>query len=200
MIDARLRPVKDRVARPFVRVLAPRVSPSVLTSASLVTGVAAGAFAALELFVVALGFWWLSRVADGLDGAVARRRGSTSDLGGYLDQLADTVVYAVVPLGLAVAVDERATWIACAALLAAFYVNSVSWAYLSALIEKRGQAGPAPTSISMPVGVVEGAETILLYSLMLALPRWLTGWMWLMTALVVATIAQRALGARTLRS
>ncbi|MDZ7678832.1 MAG: CDP-alcohol phosphatidyltransferase family protein [Acidimicrobiales bacterium] len=200
MIDAHLRPVKDRVARPLVRVLAPRMSPSALTSASLVTGVAAGAFAALELFVVALLLWWLSRVADGLDGAVARQRGSTSDLGGYLDQLADTVVYAVVPLGLAFAVDDRATWIACAALLASFYVNSVSWAYLSALMEKRGQAGRTPTSISMPVGVIEGTETIVLYSLMLALPRWLTGWMWLMTALVVATIAQRALGARTLRS
>lgn len=179
---------------PPARVLAPRTPPLALTGVSLVVGAGAGLAAAFGGYWLALGLWWVSRVADGLDGAVARIRGASSDLGGYLDQLADTFVYAAVPLGIAFTVDDRATWIACAVLLAAFYLNSVSWAYLAALAEKRSttRAGDRPvTSIVMPAGLIEGTETIVLYSLMLSVPGWQPGWMWLMAGLVGVTIIQR---------
>ena len=194
MLDTRLRPLKDRIAGPLAQVLAPRTPPLALTGVSLAAGVGAGLAAGFGEFWIALGLWWVSRVADGLDGAVARLRGSSSDLGGYLDQLADTVVYAAIPLGIAFAVDDRATWIACAFLLATFFLNTVSWAYLAALVEKRAIAGAdgAPvTSIVMPAGLIEGTETIVLYSLMLAVPAWQPGWMWLMAGLVGVTILQR---------
>jgi phosphatidylglycerophosphate synthase len=194
MLDTTLRPMKDRVVAPLARALAPRVPPPVITGASLVAGVGAAVTAGFGLYWIALALWWTSRVADGLDGAVARQRGTSSDLGGYLDQLSDTVVYAAIPLGIAFAVDDRATWIACAVLLATFFLNTVSWAYLAALIEKRARAHTAPvTSIVMPAGLIEGTETIVLYSLMLAVPTWQPGWMWLMAALVAVTIAQRVL-------
>ena len=84
--------------------------------------------AAAGFVVVAVVLWLLNRALDGLDGAIARARGRGSDLGGYLDMLADVVVYAAVPLGVAVSVDTRSGWMAAAVLLGSFYVNAVSWA------------------------------------------------------------------------
>lgn len=204
MIDHRLRDVKDRAIEPVARRLAAaRVAPGWLTFAGMVGGVGAGVLAWRGFTWWALVAWLAGRAFDGLDGAVARRGGRAGDLGGYLDQLADTVGYAAVPLGLAAGIGSAGVWAACAVLVASFYVNIVSWAYLSALAEKRGAgavASGATTSIVMPTGVVEGAETIVLYALMLAVPAWLPGWFWLMAALVVLTVVQRVVwAARHLR-
>jgi phosphatidylglycerophosphate synthase len=193
VIDARLRPLKDRLLDPVAGAAARRCGPLPFTVASLGLGLGAALAAASGLVIWSVVLWLTGRVSDGLDGAVARRRGVTSDLGGYLDILGDTVVYAAVPIGVAVAVDQRAAWIAVAFLLAAFYVNAVSWAVLSALLEKRRPArevGSAP-SVHMPAGLIEGAETIVLYTLLLAFPGQATSWFVLMAVLVGVTIVQR---------
>lgn len=195
MIDARLRPVKDRAARPLAAALARRCGPFPLTVAALAAGLAAAGAAAAGLVVVSVVLWLANRLLDGLDGAVARERGASSDLGGYVDIVADTVVYAAVPLGIAVAVDDRAAWIAVAALIATFYVNAVSWAYLAALLEKR-RAGAATTgeitSVRMPAGLVEGAETVVLMTIMLAFPSQAVTWFAVTAALVAMTVVHRA--------
>lgn len=198
MIDIALRPVKDRLLEPFVVVLAPRIGPLALTSLALVAGLGAATAAASGLVIASVALWLSGRLLDGLDGAVARRRDGGSDLGGYLDILADSVVYAAVPVGIAVGVGERATWIAVGVLLATLYVNTVSWAYLAALFEKRragaGVTGEA-TSVRMPVGLVEGVETIVLYTAMLAMPSLATAWFLAMAVLVALTVLQRVVAA-----
>jgi phosphatidylglycerophosphate synthase len=195
VIDQKLREAKDRAIDPVVRVLvARRVGAGWFTAAGLLTSMAAGALAWRGLTWWALAAFLAGRVFDSVDGAVARRAGTASDLGGYLDQLADTVGYALVPLGLAAGIGTTEVWAACAVLVASFYVNIVSWAYLSALAEKRGAGVAAQgtaTSIVMPTGLVEGAETVVLYAAMLAFPGWLPGWFWLMAVLVAVTVAQR---------
>jgi phosphatidylglycerophosphate synthase len=160
--------------------------------------VATGVLAWRGLHWWALALFLAGRVFDSVDGAVARRGGTASDLGGYLDQLADTVGYAAVPLGLAAGAGTTAVWAACAVLLASFYVNIVSWAYLAALAEKRGSGATAQdvaTSIVMPTGLVEGAETVALYAAMLVIPGWLPGWFWVMAGLVAVTAVQRVVWA-----
>ena len=195
MIDQKLREAKDRAIDPVVRgLVALRVGAGWFTAAGLITSLAAGALAWRGLTWWALAAFLAGRVFDSVDGAVARRAGTASDLGGYLDQLADTVGYALVPLGLAAGIGTTEVWAACAVLVASFYVNIVSWAYLSALAEKRGAGVAAQgtaTSIVMPTGLVEGAETVVLYVAMLAFPGWLPGWFWLMGALVALTVVQR---------
>lgn len=195
LIDQRLREAKDRAIEPVARrLVAMRVPAGWLTAAGLVASVASGVLAWRGLSWWALAVFVLGRMLDGLDGAVARRAGTASDLGGYLDQLADTVGYAAVPLGLAAGAGSAEAWAACAVLVASFYVNIVSWAYLAALAEKRGAGAAAQgvsTSIVMPTGLVEGAETIVLYVLMLAVPGWFVGWAWSMAVLVALTVVQR---------
>lgn len=195
LIDQRLREAKDRAIEPVARrLVAMRVPAGWLTAAGLVASVVSGVLAWRGLSWWALAVFVLGRVLDGLDGAVARRADTASDLGGYLDQLADTVGYAAVPLGLAAGAGSAEAWAACAVLVASFYVNIVSWAYLAALAEKRGAGAAAQgvsTSIVMPTGLVEGAETIVLYGLMLAVPGWFVGWAWSMAVLVALTVVQR---------
>jgi phosphatidylglycerophosphate synthase len=198
MLDARLRPAKDRLVEPIVIRLAPWMPPLVLTGLSLITGVAAGVVAAAGISWWPLGLWWLSRIADGFDGPVARARQGSSDLGGYLDILGDTVVYAAIPLGVATASGNQKVWIATGVMLATFYVNAVSWLFLAAVIEKRQAGTIAPrasigttTSIVMPSGLVEGTETIVVYSLLLAVPDRAVWWCWVTAVLVALTALQR---------
>ena len=82
MIDARLRRMLDRPLTAIARSLdVPWISPDRLTIAGLVVGVASAVAAGLQWWAVALVLWLVSRVIDGLDGALARRRRSTTSDG-----------------------------------------------------------------------------------------------------------------------
>lgn len=203
MLDRSLRPVKDRLLEPAAALIARRMSADVVTGTSLTTSLVAAGLAASGRYWIGLAAWLVGRVLDGLDGPVARRRGEASDLGGYLDMLADTVGYAAVPVGVAVGVDDRSTWVAVAVLLGLFFVNAISWSYLAAVLEKRG-AGAATTgeatTITMPPALIEGSETVVLFSLFVALPGWASWIFALMAALVAVNVAQRlAWAGRALR-
>lgn len=199
MWDLRLRPAKDRLLEPAAGVLARHVGPAAVTAASLAVTLAAAGLAAAGEPRAALAAWLGGRLLDGLDGPVARRRGEASDLGGYLDMLADTIGYAAVPIGVAAGVDQRTTWSAVAVLLGLFFVNTISWSYLAAVLEKRG-AGVATTgeatTITMPPALIEGTETIVLFGLFVAVPRWASWTFALMAALVAVNVVQRVAWAR----
>lgn len=199
MLDLRLRPLKERLLEPAAARLAPRVSADALTAIALVVTLGAAALAAAGQPLAAVVAWLVGRLLDGLDGPVARHRGAASDLGGYLDMLADTVGYAAVPIGVALGVDERSAWVAVSVLLGAFFVNAISWSYLSAVLEKNGAGAAATgelTTITMPPALVEGTETIVLFSLFIALPDWSTWLFGVMAALVTANVVQRLAWAR----
>jgi phosphatidylglycerophosphate synthase len=194
MIDRRLRVAKDLVVGPVAARMAGRVHPMLLTLFAFLAGVGGGVAAGFGLRRTAVAVWLIGRVFDGLDGAVARRSGRHSDLGGYLDMLGDTIGYTAVPIGIAVSQDDTIVWIACAVLLASFYVNTVSWTFLAAIAEKRGSGAIEQgerTTIHMPAGLIEGAETIVLFTLMLAVPGGAAELFLAMAALVAVTIGQR---------
>lgn len=198
MIDRRLRVAKDRTVEPLAARISGRVSPMALTTLAFAAGVGGGVAAGFGLRWIAVVVWLAGRVFDALDGAVARRSGRQSDLGGYLDMLGDTIGYAAVPIGIAVSQDDTTLWIACAALLASFYVNTMSWTFLAAIAEKRGSGAIEQgehTTIHMPAGLIEGAETIVLFTLMLAIPGRATELFVVMAVLVAMTIGQRVVWA-----
>ena len=200
MLDEQLRPTKDRILSPLMNGPVASVPPLALSLAALATSISAAVAAWRELAVVAIGLWLISRLADGLDGAVARHQGSASDGGGLLDIVADTIGYAVIPIGIAAAIDTRAGWITVAVLLATFYVNAVSWTYLAALLEKRARgaaATGASTSTIMPRGLVEGTETIVFFTVALAWPGGAVAVLAVMAAAVIVTIIERLWWART---
>lgn len=193
MMDKALRIPKERVLQPFIKPLA-RVSPTTLTVIGLGVGLAAAVAAAFAQPYLALALWIGNRIVDGLDGELARATERQSDLGGYLDIMADLTIYAAIPLGLSFAQASPGTWLALAVLLSLFYINAGSWMYLSALLEKSKQGAFARserTSVTMPTGIIEGTETVIFYSLFLIFPAYLTVLFWVLSSLVILTIFQR---------
>ena len=202
MFDGSLRGVRDAALAPLARALG-SVSPTTLTAIGLVVGIGSAGSAAASNQNLALGLWLANRLIDGLDGAVARQQGTTSDRGGYFDLLADFIVYAAVPVGLVIgspAPDGLA--VPLGLLLGSFYVNAVSWLALSALMEKRSnytmpeRAGDTrKTALIMPSGLIEGAETVIFIAICLLWPGLLSWWFSGMAFLVAVTSVQRALWA-----
>ena len=209
VIDRALRPLKTRLLAPLARPLE-RTSPATITAVGLVVGLGAAAAAAAGRFDVALVAWLLNRMLDGLDGDVARLTGRASARGAYLDLMADLLVYAAVPLGLAAGAvgaglaDPAAAWGAAALAGAAFYVNLGSLAHLSSALAnapeaKRARSAGSAPGIHLPAGLIEGAETVVLIAIALALPALAPWTLGTIAVLVLATAGQRvAWGARRL--
>jgi len=133
----------------------------------------------------------LSRLADGLDGAVARLTRPT-DRGAFLDITLDFVFYASIPLAFALA-DPSANALAAAVLLAAFIGTGSSFLAFSLLAERRGlKAADYPTKgIYYLGGLTEGGETLLCFALMCLWPAHFVWWAYGFAALCVVTLATR---------
>ena len=198
MFDHWLRLLKDRWFTPLARALGPGVSPHLVTWLAAVAGLACAMTASQGMRGVSAALWALNRVLDGLDGTLARMHGRQTDLGGYLDIVLDFVVYAAVPLGVVAGTGPALLWPALW-LLAAFFVNAASWMYLAAIMERRAIGAAARgevTTITMPPGVVAGAETVVLYLVFLLAPRSRRLGFLLMAAFVGVNVAQRLWWAR----
>jgi phosphatidylglycerophosphate synthase len=198
MVDKLLREPKETLLRPLLNRTILQINPTHITVLAMLVGVAAGIAAWQQSFLLAIGLWLLNRVLDGLDGSIARMTERQSDLGAYLDIVLDHVTYIAIPLGIAMADGSSAGFLALALLLASFYVNGATWMYLAALLEKRqagAQATGELTSVTMPSGLIEGAETIGFYLLFLIFPQLLVPLFAVMAVLVVITAGQRIIWA-----
>ena len=194
MFDDVLRVLKDRLLAPVARWLGPGVHPNVVSVAAFLVGVGAAVLAARRAYSGALALWALNRVLDGLDGTLARVHARQSDLGGYLDILLDFTVYALVPLALVIGAPARLNALAGLYLVATFFVNAASWMYLAAILERRAQGAAARgelTTVTMPPGLIAGAETVVFYSLFLLFPRHLAPLFTVMGSLVLVNVVQR---------
>jgi len=172
MFDTRIRKIIDPASDVAGIFLARRgVTANQMTGVGFILGL--GAFAALSLgfYMLGLGLILLNRLADGLDGAIARHRGIT-DLGGYLDIVFDFIFYALVPLGFALAEPERA--IAAAFLIVSFVGTGTSFLAFAIMAQKRGisSAGRGRKSLYYLGGLTEGTETIIVMVLFCLSPEW----------------------------
>ena len=202
MFDDLLRRLKDRLLAPVARAVGGAVPPDVVTVLACVAGLGAAWCGARGAYRAGLALWLASRLLDGFDAALARTQGTQRDLGGYLDLLLDFVVYAAVPIGLVVGRPSMPVALAALVLLASCYVNAASWMYLSAILERRAAGAAARgevTSVTMPPGLVGGAETVVLYAVFFLVPDRLAWAFGTMAALVAVTVVQRVVwAARTL--
>lgn len=197
MFDNQMRRVKEAAFAP-IGLWFGRFSPLTLTGVALLFGLATAVFLAYQLYLWALFGWLLNRSFDALDGVVARQQGRQSDFGGYLDIVADFLVYALVPLGLVLGRPSETGYLLLAILLTSFYVNAASWIYLAAILEKRATGASAQgeeTAIIMPAGLIGGTETILFFLLFILFPGWYPWLFGLLAGLVGLTITQRLLWA-----
>jgi phosphatidylglycerophosphate synthase len=163
-------------------------------------GLGLGLFAALLIAVGQFG-WALvpllaSRVADGLDGAVARATQKT-DFGGYLDIAADFLFYSAIPMAF-VLYDPASNGAAGAFLLASFYFNGTSFLGYAILAEKHGHKTTAQgqKSLYYSNGILEGTETIVFFVILCLLPAYFSPLAWVFGALCFATATLRIYAAK----
>jgi phosphatidylglycerophosphate synthase len=203
VLDGVMRRVIDPplalLARPLARL---RVSADALSLAGLLFGLGcAGAIAAAFPAWVAVTLLALGRLADGLDGALARHASQPvpgpTDFGGYIDIVFDFIFYGAVPLAFAVR-DQSGNGIAAAVLLFSFYVNGASFLAFATLAAKRGLTTRArgEKSLYFTAGLAEGTETIAVFVVMCLWPRLFPPLAWGFACVCFVTAAGRVLLAR----
>ncbi|NHX27879.1 CDP-alcohol phosphatidyltransferase family protein, partial [Escherichia coli] len=161
MLDAAMRKLIDPpLNRLGARMARAGIGADTVTLAGLALGLLAAVVIALGAPGLALVPLLASRLADGLDGAVARATQKT-DFGGYLDITADFLFYGAVPMGF-VWLDPGVNGAAGAFLLASFYVNGASFLGYAILAERAGMQTTArgAKSLYFTGGLLEGTETI----------------------------------------
>jgi len=192
MLDARLRPLIDPPLNAAGRMLA---SIGVTANGLTFTGLALGLGGAVAIALGHIG-WGLAlilanRLADGLDGAVARVRGP-SDLGGYFDIVADFAFYVSIPIGFGVLAAENA--VPALVLVASFVLTGVSFLAFAVIAAKRGAetAAHGRKSFFYSTGLAEGTETIAVFIAMCLFPAWFGVLAYGYAALCALTVVQRS--------
>ncbi|MCB0107294.1 MAG: CDP-alcohol phosphatidyltransferase family protein [Caldilineaceae bacterium] len=192
MQDAYLRRQKDRFLAPMAGQMFAAIHPNAVSIIAMFIGLGSVAAVVAQFYWVGLTLWAINRIMDGLDGVIARVHQKQSDFGGFLDLFLDFVIYVTVPIAFIWAMPTTANLWAGIALLGSYVMNSISWTTLAALLEKRHrQSSNRLTSMEMPTGLVEGAETMLFYTLFYFLPGSVAILFALMAVLVYDTAAQR---------
>ena len=172
MIDAALLPPIRAVLDAPARALVARgIGADQVTLAGFGIGLLALPALWAGWYIVALVLILANRLADGLDGIMARQVGPT-DRGAFLDIALDFFFYATVPLGFALAAPENA--LPAAVLICGFVGTGSSFLAFATIAAKRGmQAEAYPTKgIFYLGGLTEGTETIAVFVLMCLYPSW----------------------------
>ncbi|MEC8727211.1 MAG: CDP-alcohol phosphatidyltransferase family protein, partial [Pseudomonadota bacterium] len=159
MLDTKLKPAVD-----ILLLLPARGLNRLGVAANTITYIGAG-IGLLAFIMVCFQYYWvalvcicLNRLADGLDGAVARQAGTT-DLGGYMDIVFDFLFYSSIPLGFAIADPAHGQ---IAAFLIFCFVGTGSSFLTFAIIAAKHDIDIYPhshKSFYYLGGLTEGAET-----------------------------------------
>ena len=190
---ARIDPHLEGVAR---RLADAGISANQVTLAGFVVGLTAAVAIAMGWFLLGLALFLANRLADGLDGAIARLNGPT-DLGGYLDIVLDFAIYGAIPLAFILA-EPAANGLAGAILLVSFYVNGASFLAYASVAARRGMSSTARgvKSIYFTTGLAEGSETVLFFVAFCLMPHWFAPLALVFAALCFWTAFWRIMAAR----
>lgn len=194
MLDPYLRPLIDPPLRSLARRLAPlHWGADAVTLTGFGLGLAAALALALDQPLAALALFLLNRLADGLDGALARINGPT-DRGGLLDIVLDFIIYGVMALAFAIR-DPAMAALPAAFLLASFMGTGSSFLAYAILAGKHGRSTElrGRKSFYHLGGITEGSETIVFFAICLAQPEWFIWLAWIFGALCWLTTLGRVL-------
>lgn len=193
MLDSRIRRIVDPALDAMGAVLARLgFGANAVTISGFVIGMAAWCALAARAYPLALVLILCNRLADGLDGAVARRNGLT-DLGGYLDIVLDFIFYAGVPFFFAVGQPDLA--VAGCFLVFSFVGTGSSFLAFATIAAKRGLDTPTRGRKSFYYlgGLTEGTETIGFFILICLLPQNFGLFAWVFGSLCWLTTLSRVL-------
>ncbi|MBK8454689.1 MAG: CDP-alcohol phosphatidyltransferase family protein [Thiofilum sp.] len=187
-IIARLKPVLTILAQ---RLVAQGVSPNQVTILGFVLGLLTLPALYFDCYSIAIILIMLNRLADGLDGAIARLQQPT-DRGAFLDITLDFLFYSAIPLGFALA-NPAQNALAAAVLIYAFIGTGCSFLAFAIIAAKRGLTSTAYTEKGFYYlgGLTEATETIAVFILMCLFPSYFPVLAYSFAALCFMTTALR---------
>jgi phosphatidylglycerophosphate synthase len=203
MFDTQLRRLIDPPLNKAGTALARRgVSANTVTLVGFAFGLGAAGMIAVGAPLLALLPLLLCRIADGLDGAVARASpAQPTSFGGFLDITFDFFFYGAVPFAFAV-MDPAVNALPAAFLLFSFYANGTAFLAFAILAEKRGleTAAQGQKSLYYVSGLLEGGETIAFFVALCLMPDWFAPLAWGFGTLCIFSACLRVvLAARVFR-
>jgi phosphatidylglycerophosphate synthase len=174
-------------ARPLA---AAGIGANSITLVGFAFGIGAAAAIACQLYLFSLGLLLANRLADGLDGAVARVKGAT-DFGGFLDILLDFLVYNALAIGFALAAPVNV--LPALFLLLSFVGTGTSFLAYATLAAKRRltHERQGRKSFYYLGGLAEGSETLLFFALACLLPQHFPLLAWIFAGLCFITTLGR---------
>ena len=190
MLDSGMRKWMDAPLNSAAKLFPSKISANSITIVGFLIGVLSFISIMKGQFALALLFLALNRLADGLDGAVARRHGAT-DLGGYLDITADFLLWALLPLGFMLHSPDTA--FAAAILLSSFAMSMTVFLAFAVMAEKRGASSTAQgkKSFFYLAGLAEGTETIAFFAFVMVYPIYFTPAALIFAAIVYISVLGR---------
>lgn len=197
MLDGSARKIIDPLLDNAGQYLARKsVSADSVTIASFIVGLISAGLIVYGYLISGLILLLLSRVGDGLDGAVARHS-QTTDFGGFLDIVLDFAFYGLIPLAFII-YDPINNAIAGSLLLFSFYITGSSFLAYSIFAEKwqlktevRGRK-----SIYFTTGLAEATETFIAFALFCIFPDWFSVVAYVFSVICIYTAFSRIMLAK----
>ena len=195
MLDGPLRRIIDpSLDRLGVRLARAGFSANALTLGGFAIGLLALPLLSAGFYGLALLAILLNRLVDGLDGAVARARGTT-DWGGYIDIVCDFVFYGTVVFGFALAESDNR--LPAGFLMLSFIGTGGSFLAFAAIAARRGMETSARGAKSLYYlgGLTEGTETIAFFIACCLFPAAFPVLAWIFSVACWATTISRVVTA-----
>jgi phosphatidylglycerophosphate synthase len=181
------------------RIAALGVSANACTVAGFALGMTGCIAIGFQQYLLGLIFILANRLADGLDGSVARQSRST-DVGGFLDFVLDVLFYGGVPVAFAIA--QPADLLPACFLVYSFMGTTGSFLAFAVIAAKCGVTSDQDgrKSFFYSVGLMEGTETVIFFVLFCLFPGRFGILAWIFAGLCWITVALRIIsGVMTFR-
>ena len=171
MLDRRINTIIHPIMNGLANHIPRQFTANTITLAGFAIGMIVVPLLWLKLYFAALAVILVNRFFDGMDGAVARKNGTTN-LGGYLDITCDFIFYSVVIMGFALA-DPGNNGLAAAFLIFSFIGTGSSFLAFAAAAEKQGISSNdhGLKAFYYLGGLTEGTETILFFVIICLYPE-----------------------------
>lgn len=183
MIDSSFRSFLEKTSQGLVKKLVSlKVHPNTLTWLGFWISASSAYFILADSYLLALIFWWIGRLFDGLDGLVARKANLQSARGGFLDISLDMLVYSLIAFSFFLRSEFDVLW--CAVIVGYVMCITTALALGSVEIKKDNR------SLKLAAGLAEAGETGLFYSCVLLFPSFeknlLVFWLIILSLTVIA--------------
>ena len=156
------KPILTKIAKVLIN---RKFSSNQITLFGFILGIFSFIFLSFGMIYIALLFFILNRIFDGVDGTLARLSNPT-DLGGFYDIISDFFIYALLPLGFIL--FDKDNFLSMSLLLTSFIGTCSTFLTTAWIFEKKKiQIDQlSKKSFYYSEGLIEGSETIFIFILM----------------------------------